>query len=82
VPRWPISAWMFPKGSPPRSLRRVGCSFAITLDFSICPDKPEGAECFLARSLLDTAVDWARTGTPRPVPVKTLLDLPEGLLVG
>jgi hypothetical protein len=43
--------------------------------FQICPDEPEGAKCFLARSLLDTAVDWARTGTPRPVPVKTPLDL-------
>jgi tetratricopeptide (TPR) repeat protein len=42
---------------------------------SACPFEPGGGECTLARPVVEVALDWGRTGTPRPLPMGRLADL-------
>src|SRR4051812_12145852 len=42
---------------------------------SACPFEPGGGDCTLARPVVEVAIDWGRTGTPRPLPMQRLADL-------
>jgi tetratricopeptide (TPR) repeat protein len=45
--------------------------------FGDCPDDLPDADCPVARAVVETCVDWQRTGTPRPVPLTQLSALAE-----
>jgi hypothetical protein len=40
-----------------------------------CPFEPPGGDCPLARPVVEAVIDWGRTGTPRPLPVRELVAL-------